>query len=138
MPLQRFPRATRLPLALVAALIVTTVMGLAACAPDSVRNFEAKGFNQYVDKIQNSCADATLGTHVLGEWLRSGSDDSDSEYVYWLDQTSRLYYQRISVPEYRTSIEAAMGGDKVNADALNCIVRLLPADRPYRPSGVFW
>lgn len=127
-----------LPRARLSTVVIALGLPLAACAPDSVRNFEAKGFNQYVDRIQNTCADATLGTHPVGEWLRTGSDESDSEYVYWLDQTSRLYYQRISVPEYRASIAGAMGGDQVNADALNCIVRLLPPDRPYRPSGVSW
>jgi len=129
-----------MPLPRVRLSAVTFALGLplAACAPDSVRNFEAKGFNQYVDRIQNTCADTRLGTHAVGEWLRTGSDDSDSEYVYWLDQTSRLYYQRIDVPAYRASIAGAMGGDKINAEALDCIVRLLPPNRPYRPSGVAW
>lgn len=115
------------------AFVVT--LPLAGCAPDAARNFEAKSFNHYVDKIQSACAETRLGTHDVGEWLRTGSNDSDDEYVYWLDQTSRLYYQRISVPEYRASIAGSMGGDKNNADALDCIVRQLPADRPYRPTG---
>ncbi len=75
--------------------------------------------------VQTACANTRLGSHPLGEWLRSGGDDSDSDYVFWLDQTSRLYYQRISVPQYRSSIAGAMGGDKANAAALDCIVRHL-------------
>lgn len=129
------PPFIRAPVMAPFTMALAVAVPLAGCAPDSVRNFEAKGFNHYVDKVQNVCADTTLGTHNVGEWLRTGSDDSDDQYVYWLDQTSRLYYQRISVPEYRASIAGAMGGDKTNADALDCIVRQLPADRPYRPTG---
>ena len=55
--------------------------------------------------------------------------------MFWLDQTSRLYYQRISEPQYRSSIAGAMGGDKANAAALDCIVRHLPPDRPTKLPG---
>jgi hypothetical protein len=53
-----------------------------------VRNYEAHGLNKYLNTIQDACADTRLGNHNLGEWLRSGTTDSDSDYVYWLDQTS--------------------------------------------------
>ncbi|WP_454766245.1 hypothetical protein [Cupriavidus campinensis] len=117
------------------SMAVATVLATAACAPDAVRNRQAKGFNSYLDTIQHACANTRLGSRPLGDWLRSGGDDSDSNYVYWLDQTSRLYYQRISVPQYRSSIAGAMGGDKPNAAALDCIVRHLPADRPTKVPG---
>ncbi|MGO4761641.1 hypothetical protein AB4120_03790 [Cupriavidus sp. 2KB_3] len=126
MPLKRLTL-----LSIAAAVVMTT----AACAPDAVRNVEAKGFNAYLDTVQTACANTRLGSHPLGEWLRSGGDDSDSDYVFWLDQTSRLYYQRISVPQYRSSIAGAMGGDKANAAALDCIVRHLPPDRPTKLPG---
>lgn len=125
------PRLSLLPL----TAVVTASIGLAACAPDSFRNYEARGLNNYLDKVQAVCANTRLGNQPLGEWLRSGSDESDSNYVYWLDQTSRLYYNRITVPEYRGSIAGTFGGDKSNADALDCIVRNLPADRPTSPPG---
>lgn len=117
------------------SMAAVVVMTTAACAPDAVRNVEAKGFNTYLDTVQNACANTRLGSHPLGEWLRSGGDDSDSDYVFWLDQTSRLYYQRISVPQYRSSIAGAMGGDKANAAALDCIARHLPPDRPTKLPG---
>lgn len=116
-------------------LPLLAAFGVAACAPDSVRNYEAHGFNKYLDKIQTACENTRLGQHEVGEWLRSGSNDSDSDYVYWLDQTSRLYYNRITVPEYRDAIAGTLGGAKPNADALNCIVRNLPPDRPVNVPG---
>jgi len=129
------PRLRLSPLFVIAtsAAIATT-----ACAPDSVRNYEAHGLNKYLNTIQQGCADTRLGNRNLGDWLRSGSMDSDSDYVYWLDQTSRLYYSRITVPQYRDAISGAMGGTKPNAEALDCIVRHLPADRPTKPpAGLF-
>ncbi|XQU75893.1 Lipoprotein [Cupriavidus sp. H18C2] len=131
-PIATDPAMPRLPLLLAA---LTASIGLAACAPDSFRNYEARGLNSYLDKVQDVCANTRLGSQPLGEWLRSGSDDSDSNYVYWLDQTSRLYYNRITVPQYRDAIAATFGGSKANADALDCIVRNLPADRPTSPPG---
>ncbi len=116
-------------------LTIIAVLGLAACAPDSVRNYEAHGFNKYLDTIQSACAGTRLGEHEVGDWLRSGTSDSDSDYVYWLDQTSRLYYNRITVPQYRDSIAGALGGNKSNAAALDCIVKHLPPDRPSKVPG---
>ncbi|KAI3589100.1 hypothetical protein D9X30_5912 [Cupriavidus sp. U2] len=120
---------------LLSIAVLTAAAGLTACAPDSFRNYEARGLNNYLDKIQAVCANTRLNSRPLGEWLRSGSDDSDSNYVYWLDQTSRLYYNRITVPQYRDSIAGAFGGNQPNADALDCIVRNLPPDRPTSPPG---
>lgn len=127
------PRLRLLPS--LAAPAAVAVLALAACAPDSVRNYEAHGLNKYLDTVQSACANTRLGEHELGEWLRSGTNDSDSDYVYWLDQTSRLYYNRITVPEYRDSIAGALGGSKPNAAALDCIVKHLPPDRPTKVPG---
>ncbi|MGO4304492.1 MULTISPECIES: hypothetical protein [unclassified Cupriavidus] len=133
MPLPR----PSLPPFVAMVIAIPLALPLAACAPDAVRNVEAKGFNAYLDTVQKTCANTRLGTHQVGDWLRSGSNDSDSDYVFWLDQTSRLYYKRISVQQYRDSIAGAMGGDKSNAAALDCIVHQLPPEsaRPSRMPG---
>lgn len=108
---------------------------LAACAPDAVRNIHAKGFNAYLDSLKTACPNMIMGSSNISDWLRTGGDSGDSNYVYWLDQTSRLYYQRISVKQYRDSISAALGG-RSDAPALDCMVRNLPADRPtHLPGG---
>jgi len=125
----------RLRLSPLFVFAATAAIAMTACAPDSVRNYEAHGLNKYLDKVQDACGDTRLGNRNLGEWLRSGSGDSDSDYVYWLDQTSRLYYSRVTVPQYRDAIAGAMGGVKPNAEALDCIVRQLPPDRPTKPPG---
>ncbi|MFJ4292403.1 hypothetical protein ACIP1U_21865 [Cupriavidus sp. NPDC089707] len=107
---------------------------LAGCAPDSVRNVQAKGFNAYLDSLKTACPNMVMGSSNISDWLRSSGDRADDNYVYWLDQTSRLYYQRISVKQYRDSISAALGG-RSDAPALDCIVRNLPPDRPTHVPG---
>ncbi|WP_434475908.1 hypothetical protein [Cupriavidus taiwanensis] len=107
---------------------------LAACAPDSVRNIEARGFNAYLDSLQAACPNMVVGSSNISEWLRTSGSRDDDNYVYWLDQTSRLYYRRISAAQYRDSVSAALGG-KSDSRALDCIVRNLPAERPTHPPG---
>lgn len=107
---------------------------LAGCAPDSVSNIEAKGFNAYLDSLKTACPNMVVGSSNISDWLRTSGSRDDDNYVYWLDQTSRLYYRRISPAQYRDSVSAALGG-KSDSRALDCIVRHLPAQRPTHPPG---
>ncbi|WP_407935932.1 hypothetical protein [Cupriavidus necator] len=116
------------------ALLSACVVLAAACAPDSMRNIQAKGFNAYLDSLKTACPNMIMGSSNISDWLRTGGDSGDSNYVYWLDQTSRLYYRRISTKEYRDSVSAALGG-KSDSPALDCIVHNLPPDRPTNPAG---
>ena len=118
----------------IAAAAAASVAMLAGCAPDSVRNFEAKGFNAYLDSLQTACPNMVVGSSNISDWLRTSGSRDDNNYVYWLDQTSRLYYRRISPAQYRDSVSAALGG-KSDSRALDCIVQHLPADRPTHPPG---
>ncbi|WP_439687913.1 Lipoprotein [Cupriavidus oxalaticus] len=112
-----------------AVAAAASVVLLAACAPDAVRSRQATDFNAYLDSLKTACPNMVVGTNNISEWLRTSGSRSDDDYVYWLDQTSRLYYQRISAQQYRDSVSAALGG-RSDSPALDCIVRHLPAKRP--------
>ena len=116
------------PLCIIAAAAASVAM-LAACAPDAVRSRQATDFNAFLDALPAACPNMMVGTNNISEWLRTSGSRSDDDYVYWLDQTSRLYYQRISAQQYRDSVSAALGG-RSDSPALDCIVRHLPAKRP--------
>lgn len=118
-----------------AAAAAGVALTLAACAPDSVRNIEAKGFNAYLDSLKTACPNMVIGTSNISEWLRNSGSTGDDDYVYWLDQTSRLYYRRISPAQYRTSVGGTLGAGKADTRALDCIIQHLPADRPSNPPG---
>jgi len=113
-----------------AAAVAGLAAFCAACAPDSVRNLEATGFNAYLDSVRVGCPNLRIGNHDVGDWLRSSAATGDDDYVYWLDLTSRLYYQRVTPAQYRADISGALGGGKDDKAALDCIVGHLPAVRP--------
>ncbi len=89
-----------------------------------MRNYQAGGFNGYLDTLKTACPNMQIGPNEIGLWLEYGSDNRN--YNYWLDMTSRLYYRRVSAAEYRTAVQAQLGGASSDGDAINCTVRNLP------------
>ena len=47
-----------------------------------------------------------------------------NSYDYWLDQTSRVYYRRTSVAQYRERLNAFFGAG--NDRTIDCLVSNLP------------
>jgi len=114
-----------MPRARLAAFLTASIMiaMLGACAPDAMNNRAATGFNGFIDQISRACAPIQLGRYQLADPLMGGA--GNSSYSYWLDQTSRLYYQRIGTAQYRQSLNAFFGAG--NDSTIDCIVRNLPA-----------
>ena len=106
-----------LPLAAAAVALLVT-----ACAPDANNNRAADGFNGYVNQVQRACAPVQLGRYQLANPLMGGA--GDGSYDFWLDQTSRLYYRRITPAQYRESLNAFFGAG--NGATIDCIVANLP------------
>lgn len=121
----------RIALASCAAALALT----AGCAPDSVRNIEAQGFDAYLDSLNRRCPNLMIGNNNVSEWLRTDGSQGDSDYVYWLDQTSRLYYHRITPAQYRDSVIGGLGQGKSDTRAVDCIINSLPAQRPTSPAS---
>lgn len=119
----------------IAAVAAASIATLAACAPDSVRNYQATGFNAYLDSLKTACPNMVIGSNNISDWLRTNGNTGDDDYVYWLNQTSRLYYKRISAEEYRSSVSGALGARKSDTRALDCIIHHLPPNRPSSPPG---
>jgi hypothetical protein len=105
---------------------------LSACAPDSMQNYKATGFNAYLNTIGTNCNPLMLGIYNVSEWLQN-QGSSDPNYSYFLDQTSRLYYGTISQDGYQNSITGFFGPSSTNAGSFACIFRNLPAQRPSAP-----
>jgi hypothetical protein len=106
-----------------ATLFVLTC--LQACAPDAYSNVKATGFNAYLKTIQVQCSPLLLGGQEMSWALQAGAGDNN--YSWFLDQTSRLYYQKISPSGYAESLTAFFGAGYDRA--INCIIAKLPADR---------
>jgi hypothetical protein len=129
------PRDTAVPSRQLTSAILLFVLGtlLAGCAPDEVRNTDLTGFNVFIRKIGTACASQRIGSKNLGEMIRLADAGSDSDYAYFLDVTSKLYYNRISPGAYRDSVAGAFGPGTANDAGFACILNNLPAQRPNAP-----
>jgi len=128
--IDRLKGATRLHVALL--LLSAT---LAGCAPDSVSNRQATGFNGYLDTLATNCRSLVIGPYDVGAWLMMrGSNDPN--YPYFFDMTSKLYYGTVSPEDYREGITGFLGPGSTNAQSFACIFANLPAQRPTGGAGM--
>ena len=107
-----------------AVLAVVTLI-VSGCAADSVSNARATGFNGFLKTIQVQCSPLLLGGQDMSWALQSGAGDNN--YNYFLDQTSKLYYQQIGTGGYKESLTAFFGAGYDRA--IECIIAKLPAER---------
>jgi len=99
---------------------------VSACAPDSWSNVKATGFNGFLKTIQVQCSPLLLGGQEMSWALQTGAGDNN--YMYFLDQTSKLYYQQVGPSGYAESLTAFFGAGYDRA--INCVIAKLPAERP--------
>jgi len=104
---------------------IVLAVALEGCAPDAWTNVQATGFNGYLKTIQVQCSPLLLGGQEMSWALQTGAGDSN--YNYFLDQTSKLYYRRISSAGYSESLTAFFGAGYDRA--INCVIAKLPAER---------
>jgi hypothetical protein len=119
-----------------AALVLACVTFAAGCAPDSVRSVQATGFNAYIKQLPTSCRPLQIGNQDLGEQILS-NDMTNNDYSYFLDVTSKLYYNRMSPASYRQALVGFFGAGTPNDKSFDCIFRTLPPDRPNAPIGTY-
>ncbi len=112
-------------------------ISLSACAPDAFDNFQAKGFDAYLNTLKTQCRPLQIGSTDLAAAMdETENRQNGDQYDYWLDQTSRLYYKRISPTDYRNSVEGMLGQGSYNKQSFDCILLNLPAQRPDAPKGM--
>jgi len=104
------------------ALALAACAALVACAPESMNNRAATGFNGFVNDVSRACAPLQFGRYQLSNPLMGGA--GGNTYDYWLDQTSKLYYRSIDPGTYRESLNAFFGAG--NGGTIDCIVANLP------------
>jgi hypothetical protein len=107
------------------ALAFTALLLIAGCAPDAMNNRAATGFNGYLNTIGRECSPLLLGGQEISESIQRGWGDNN--YNWWLDVTSRLYYQTLSPSAYRETVTAFMGAGYDRA--IDCTIAKLPVAR---------
>ncbi|MEO8674458.1 MAG: hypothetical protein ABI569_02705 [Casimicrobiaceae bacterium] len=111
------------------ALCGLAVAAVAGCAPDSVSNKYATGFNAYLDQIAVACKPLMIGSYDMTYRLQQKGVYSD-DFNYFFDLTSKLYYRRTSPADYRSGINGFFGGGSTTDRSIDCIISNLPGDRP--------
>jgi len=119
-----------------AALVLACVTFAAGCAPDSVRSVQATGFNAYMKQLPASCKRLQIGSQDLTEQILM-NDMGNDNYNYFMDATSKLYYNRMSPASYRQALVGFFGAGTYNDQSFDCIIRTLPPDRPSAPTGTY-
>ena len=114
---------SRRPVALVVALLL---LGVCGCVPDSVSNRQATGYNAFLDRIAKECNPLSLGSYQMSQMIERNAIDDN--YIYFLDQTSRVYYGAITQAAYRSSIDGFFQGGSTNV-AIDCILSKLPQNQ---------
>ena len=94
---------------------------LTGCAPDAWSNSKATGFNGFLKTIQVQCSPLLLGGQEMSWALQTGAGDNN--YNYFLDQTSKLYYQQVGSSGYKESLTAFFGAGYDRA--INCVIAKL-------------
>jgi hypothetical protein len=95
------------------ACLLVAAGGVAACAPDAWRS--DPGFNGWTNRVIQECYPRTIGGAQFTPLFNQPS---------FLDYTSRLYYRKIDVRQYRDAINSFYPGD--NAAGIDCVVAKLP------------
>ncbi len=115
--------------------VALAVLALAGCAPDQFSNYRATGFDGFIDQAAVECAPLQVGPMVITKNY-DPPNYVTGQYGVWLDQTSNLYYKRISPTDYRNSVEGMLGQGSYNKQSFDCILLNLPAQRPDAPKGM--
>lgn len=115
------------------ASAIAIAMSAGACAPDAYRSREATGFNAYIQKIGQVCHPLQIGDQDITRYILEQAT-GENNYIYFLDNTSRLYYNRMTPQSYRQALVGFFGAGTYNEQSFNCIFLNLPPDRPNAPS----
>jgi hypothetical protein len=106
-----------------AALLCAVALG--ACAPDAVT--PSPGFDAFLERVQTDCYYQRIGVVNIGDALVSPG----SEWAgYFMDETSRLYFGKISRENWVMAITAFMQG-RTDDPGVRCVLDLL--DKTPRP-----
>jgi hypothetical protein len=111
-------RQIRNPLLLAAVAALTLhACGGDVMAPDAV--IPNQGVDKYLDRVAKNCGDLEIGNQTAAYLLDINNDD-----VYFLDITSKLYFDRVTEAQYREDINSQYPTD-TNQKALDCIIAQL-------------
>ena len=111
------------------ALALAAALALGGCAPDAMNNVQATGYNAFLTTIATGCKPLLIGSRDLTTQIARNESSDDSNYNYFLDLTSQLYYGKVSPEAYRSGVSGFLGGGADTNRSLDCIIATLNRQR---------
>ncbi len=104
-------------------------IALSGCAPEAWNNVQATGYDAFLNKIATACNPLLIGSRDMSFKILHNDSSDDSNYNYFLDLTSQLYYGRTPPDAYRSGISGFLGGGADTNRSLDCIMANLAEQR---------
>ena len=109
--------------------LLFTATLVAACAPDALKPLP--GYNGFLQQVQQVCAYTLIGTYYAGDLA---GDTGSMQSVYFIDQTSRLYFYKITPDNWIAGVTAFMQG-RSSDPGIRCVLDQLDKwNRPGPPT----
>lgn len=101
------------------AAAVAAAATLAACAPDAWK--PAPGFDGFLNQVQNACYYQRIGLVNVGDML---INPGNMQAGYFIDETSRLYYGKITRDSWTSAVTAFIQG-RASDPGVQCVLEQL-------------
>jgi hypothetical protein len=93
-----------------------TAAAIAGCAPDAWK--PSPGFDGFLDQVQKACYYRPIGVVNVGDMLTNPGNMQSS---YFIDQTSRLYFGKISRDAWVSGVTAFIQG-RADDPGVRCVL----------------
>jgi hypothetical protein len=98
------------------AVAVAAAATLAACAPDAWK--PSPGFDGFLNQVQNACYYQRIGLINVGDML---TNPGNMQSGYFIDQTSRLYFGKITRDSWTSGVTAFIQG-RASDPGVQCVL----------------
>jgi hypothetical protein len=99
------------------ALLAT--LAIAACAPDAWK--PAPGYDGFLTQVQNACYYQRIGMANVGDIV---TNPGNMNSIYFIDQTSRLYFGKITRDSWTSGVTAFLQG-RADDPGVQCVLQQL-------------
>jgi hypothetical protein len=95
---------------------VSAAAALTACAPDAWK--PSPGYDAFLGQVQNACYYQRIGLINVGDML---ANPGNSQSGYFIDETSRLYFGKISRENWTSAVTAFIQG-RAGDPGVQCVL----------------
>jgi hypothetical protein len=96
--------------------MLLSAAALAACAPDAWK--PAPGYDGFLTQVQNACYYQRIGLINVGDML---TNPGSMQSTYFIDETSRLYYGKITRDNWTSAVTAFIQG-RADDPGVRCVL----------------